>query len=69
MNVNSEDITPELKAKAHACETPEELLELAQSEGYKLTVEEVDSIAGGWGEAHPCSASNYSPCSYTEFIG
>ena len=40
-------VTPELKAKALACETPEEILALAKEEGYGLSDEELDSIAGG----------------------
>jgi|GEM_PF-6789875 len=40
-------VTPELKAKALACETPEEMLALAREEGYELTDEQLDSIAGG----------------------
>ena len=44
-------VTPELKAKALACETPEEMLALAKEEGYELSDEQLDSIAGGmdWG--------------------
>ena len=40
-------VTPELKAKALACETPEEMLALAKEEGYELSDEQLDSIAGG----------------------
>ena len=45
--MNFEDLTPELKEKALACKTPEELLALAKEEGYELTDEELESIAGG----------------------
>ena len=34
-----EDLTPEQKAKALACQTPEELLALAKEEGYDITDE------------------------------
>ena len=40
-------VTPELKAKALACETVDELVELATEEGYELSDEQLDSIAGG----------------------
>lgn len=44
-----EDLTPELQAKAAACQTDEELLALAKDEGYELSVEELEGISGGWG--------------------
>ena len=45
--LNIEDLTPELKEKALACKTPEELLELAKQEGFDLSDEELQAIAGG----------------------
>ena len=42
------DLTPEQKEKARACKTPEEMLALAQEEGYDLTDDELESISGGW---------------------
>ena len=42
-----DDLTPELKEKALACKTPEELVELAKVEGFELSDEQLDSIAGG----------------------
>ena len=45
-----ENLTPEQMKKAKACETPEEMLALAREEGYELTDEQLDSVAGGgWG--------------------
>lgn len=44
-----EDLTPELQAKAAACQTDEELLALAKDEGYELSIEELEGISGGWG--------------------
>lgn len=41
------DLNPELREKAGACKTPDELLALAKSEGYKLSEEELESISGG----------------------
>ena len=37
------------KAKLKGCETPEEILELAQEEGYELSDEQLEGISGGWG--------------------
>lgn len=51
------DLTDEQKAKARACSTPEEMLALAQEEGYELSDEELEGVAGGWG----CS-SHHDPC-------
>ncbi len=41
------DLTPEQQAKAKACKTPEDILELAKSEGYELADEELDAVSGG----------------------
>ena len=50
-----EDLTPEMKEKARACKTPEELLELAKSQGFELSDDDLEAISGGreWGE--PCN--------------
>ena len=47
MNLDNIDISPELKEKAKACKTPEEVLQLAAAEGYELSDEELSSISGG----------------------
>ena len=44
------DLTPEQQEKAKACKTPEDILALAQAEGYELTDEELDGLAGGWSD-------------------
>ena len=47
-----ENLTPEQIEKAKACKTPEDLITLAREEGYELSTEELDSLAGGvsgWG--------------------
>jgi len=41
------DLSPELREKAKACKTPEELLALAKKEGYKLSEAELSAVAGG----------------------
>ena len=45
--MNLEDLSPELKEKALACKTPEELLALAAEEGYELSDEELAAVSGG----------------------
>ena len=58
MNLESMDISPELREKAKSCTTPEELLALAKSEGYKLSEAELEAVAGGgWGSGI-CSCSD-----------
>ena len=42
-----EDLSPEVQEKAEACETAEELAELAESEGIELSEDDLDAIAGG----------------------
>ena len=48
MNIDDLDISPELKEKARACKTPNEMLALAKKEGYKLSDEEMQAVSGGW---------------------
>lgn len=47
MNLENMDISPELREKAKACKTPEELLALAKHEGYKLSEAELEAVSGG----------------------
>lgn len=47
-NVN--DVSDEVKAKALACKTPEDILELAKSEGVSLSMDELEGVSGGWCE-------------------
>ena len=57
MNIDNLDLSPELREKAKACKTPEEMLALAKAEGYKLSEEEMEGIAGGW-SVSGCSHDN-----------
>lgn len=41
------DLDPELRAKGMACSTPEEIMNLAKTEGYLLTDDDLDKISGG----------------------
>lgn len=55
---NSYDSLSEgVKAKLLGCETPEEVLALAQEEGYELTDEQLAGASGGWGGK--CENQNY----------
>ena len=58
------ELTEEQKAKALACESPEELLALAREEGMELTDEQLEGVAGGWGSAS-CGDYTPEPCNYT----
>ena len=46
--VAGEASTPEQREKAKSAKTPEEILALAQEEGYKLSIDELDAASGGW---------------------
>lgn len=41
------DLSPELREKAKACKDPEEVLALAQEEGYELSDEQLEAVSGG----------------------
>ena len=60
MDLENMDISPELREKAKACKTPEELLALAKKEGYKLSDEEMQAVSGG-GWTCDDSCSRYNP--------
>jgi len=42
-----EDLSPDVVEKVKACKTPEEMRELAEEAGYKLTDEELHALSGG----------------------
>ena len=63
------NLSDEVKEKAQNCRTPEEIIALAQEEGYELTDEELEGVAGGssWLEQCGCEgpgfcAKNTRPC-------
>ena len=50
-----DDLSAETKAKLLECKSPEDVLELAKSEGIDLTDEQIEGISGGdtW-DPYPC---------------
>ena len=49
-----ENLSEEQKSRVRACKTPEEMLALAQEEGVELSDEQLEAVAGGWGD--PCDS-------------
>ena len=47
MDFKNIDISNELREKAKACTSPEELLALAKSEGYKLSDQDLEAVSDG----------------------
>ena len=63
MNIDDLDISPELKEKARACKTTDEILALAKQEGYKLSEEELEAVSGGsWSCLSDCGGYDSSTC-------
>ena len=52
-----DNLSEDVKAKLKGCETPEEILALAQEEGYELIDEQLEGVSGGWGGK--CEDQNY----------
>lgn len=44
------EISPELKERAMACKTPEDLMNLAKEEGIELSDADLEQISGGKGK-------------------
>ncbi len=59
MDIDDLDLSPELREKAKACKTPDEMLAFAKKEGYKLSDTEMEAISGGgW------SCEHHKNCNY-----
>ena len=58
-----ENLAPELREKAKACKTPEDIMALAKAEGYKLSEDELASVSGGgdWSCDNACNAYDPEP--------
>ena len=61
---NYEDLNPEMREKVDACKTPEELMALAKAEGMEIPEEQLERIAGGWGD----KARTCPECGSTDVI-
>ena len=65
--MNLDEISPEIKARAKECKSPEEILALAKEAGYKLSDDELSSITGGedggWCAGNCCGEVK-CPCWY-----
>ena len=64
------DLTPELKERARACKTAEELVALAHSEGIELSDEQLEALSGGiWDDCggHGSDCKCYGDC-YTDCV-
>jgi hypothetical protein len=64
MDFDDLDLSPELREKAKGCKTPDEFLAFAKKEGYKLSDQEMEGIAGGWtcstfGERSDCHLNQW----------
>ncbi len=59
------NVSPELREKALACKTSEELIELAREEGIELTDEQLEAVSGGetlWEVMYPDDCANHHVC-------
>ena len=45
--MNYGDLTPEQQAKVKACKTAEDVVALAEEEGYELSEAELEAVSGG----------------------
>lgn len=59
--MNFEDLTPDQRAKARACKTPEDLLALARKEGYALSDDALASVSGGGDWSCDNACNDYDP--------
>ena len=53
-----EELTPAQKERVKACKTTEDIVALAEAEGYELSDTELGALSGGWGD--DCTQVTYS---------
>lgn len=56
-----EKLAPELREKAKACKTPEDIMALAKEEGYMLSDDELANVSGGGDWSCDNSCDTYDP--------
>ena len=54
--MNFDELSSDLQERLKSCKSPEEILALAEEEGYELSDEELGAVAGGWDH---CSKEKY----------
>ena len=54
-----EDLTPELQEKAKACASVEDILALAEEEGFELSDGQLESMAGGFWDCDDYFCGDY----------
>ena len=59
--MNHDNISPELRERAKACKTTEELLALAKEEGIELSDEELNAVSGGMWQSK-CEEYKWESC-------
>ncbi len=59
-NAAIDNLTDEQKAAFREAKSPEEILELAQKNGMKISIEELDAVAGGENRWNECSQDTNS---------
>lgn len=52
--MNYQDLTAEQKERVKSCTSAEELLALAKEDGYELTEQELEAVAGGGEHSWDC---------------
>lgn len=56
------DLTPEQREKAKACKSAEDILSLANEEGYELSDEQLEAVSGGdWDCWSVCTKYKHGP--------
>lgn len=64
-----EGLSTELKEKVQACKTAEEILALAQEEGYELSEAELNAVSAGTGGWSDCSDYRSKPECPGDWLG